>query len=686
MKILGIKLLFPLIGLSIVVTTACGSMGQHTPVSRTSSTLSLISNIESTITPIPDPYLEGLAVEAKDHFEAGLAHYTNGRLEQAISEYDRAINLDFQIAYFYRGQVHDRLGQPKQAMEDYNYGIRLNPENPYGYLFRANAFRKLSQHQKAIEDYDESIRLDPQNTDAYNSKGHIFSELGRYKQATSEYSSAIRLDPRNYEAYYHRARALLHLDRQAAFDDLDQALAINPEKPSARALRSVANFHFGYPEKAQLEITKALEQGANSARIIEQIKKEIALLYGEGSIEAKVSIVLDLEWTFINLGHAYLYEGLFQKALDNYLSAIAIDPGNAEAYAGKATVSLALANYTQFNQEKDRALELGYDLQQLTDKLSNGISIRFKNDASEVKEHLKQGLERFEIGKYESAISEYDTAIRLGIYLAEFYDTLLIDTDSFFEPVLVERYEATTLDIQLAYISRGHAYLHNGQFQRAIDDYTSSISIDSSSAEAYAGRAVAHSALENYTQFKQDNNRALELGHDPELIASQLGNGIVLRFGNGTSGIRAHFQRGLERFEIGKYKSAISEYDTALRLDSSLTKLNETLMVYTDQRFQGIITRQYETVRLNLESAFLNRGHAYLHDNQFQRAVDNYTSAISVKPDSAAAYAGRAVAHSALGNYTQLIQDNDWALTLGYDPKLIAAELGHELALHTKAN
>ncbi len=106
----------------------------------------------------------GSLSKAEKHFNTGGELYDQGRLEEAIAEYDEAIRLDPQLtlAYNNRAATYVNLGQYQKAIQDYDKVIRLNPQLVVAYNNRGFAYDELGQHERAIQDYDEAIRLNPQ--------------------------------------------------------------------------------------------------------------------------------------------------------------------------------------------------------------------------------------------------------------------------------------------------------------------------------------------------------------------------------------------------------------------------------------------------------------------------------------------------------------------------------------------
>ena len=63
---------------------------------------------------------------------AGIRHYNDGSMDEAMTHFDRAIaqNPDLADAYYYRGLVHLGKGANAEALADLNKLVELDPDNP----------------------------------------------------------------------------------------------------------------------------------------------------------------------------------------------------------------------------------------------------------------------------------------------------------------------------------------------------------------------------------------------------------------------------------------------------------------------------------------------------------------------------------------------------------------------------
>ena len=74
-----------------------------------------------------------------------------------------------------------RSGEYEKAIEDYNKAIELDPNLAGVYYNRGNAYFYLKQYEKAIEDFDKAIELNPNNAYAYNNRGLAREKLKEQK-------------------------------------------------------------------------------------------------------------------------------------------------------------------------------------------------------------------------------------------------------------------------------------------------------------------------------------------------------------------------------------------------------------------------------------------------------------------------------------------------------------------------
>ena len=141
--------------------------------------------------------------------------------------------------------------------------------------------------------------------------------------------------------------------------------------------------------------------------------------------------------------------------------------------------------------------------------------------------------------------------------------------------------------------------------------------------------------------------------------------------GNRSISAETYFTWGNTKYDLGDYKGAIADYDSAIRLnpDNANTYYNRgTAKGDLGQHFAAIADFDI-AIRLkpDLAEAYYNRGAAKSDLGQHFAAIADYDTAIRLKPDHAGAYNSRGVAKGNLGQHSAAITDFDTAIRLKPD-------------------
>jgi tetratricopeptide (TPR) repeat protein len=134
-------------------------------------------------------------------FKGEIAYWVNGRLIEAIAEYNKAmqINPRYAVPYGYRGDLYLIQGLYDEALSDCNKAIELNPRYVSAYNTRGVAYYSKGQYDQALLDFKKAIEIDPRNAMPYNNRALVMMELGNTEMACSDWKRACELgDCRSY--------------------------------------------------------------------------------------------------------------------------------------------------------------------------------------------------------------------------------------------------------------------------------------------------------------------------------------------------------------------------------------------------------------------------------------------------------------------------------------------------------
>ena len=300
------------------------------------------------------------------HFQKGVFNAARGAYREAVSDYNKAIEIDPQnaVAYSNRGSTLQDLGRPEEAVSDYNKAIEIDPQNAVAYSNRGHALHALDRHTEAIENYNRAIEIDPQNAVAYSNRGSTLQDLGRPEEAVSDCNKAIEIDPQNAVAYSNRGHALHALDRHTeAIENYNKAIEIDPQNAVAYSNRGSTLQDLGRPEEAVSDCNKAIEIDPQNTT------------------------------AYYNRGSALHSLGYHTEAIEDFNKAIEIDPQNTSTYNNRGSALHSLGYHTEAIEDFNKAIEI--DPQNTTAYNNRGTALEA-------------------VGRREEAISDWQEAIRIG--------------------------------------------------------------------------------------------------------------------------------------------------------------------------------------------------------------------------------------------------------------------------------
>ena len=111
-----------------------------------------------------------------------------------------AVVLSTQVAhaqsastYVDAGIEKGKSGDLQGAITDFNKAIEINPQDAYAYYNRGLAKSYLKDYQGAIADYNKAIEINPQDADAYTNRGSAKQALGDNQGACVDVKKAVSL-------------------------------------------------------------------------------------------------------------------------------------------------------------------------------------------------------------------------------------------------------------------------------------------------------------------------------------------------------------------------------------------------------------------------------------------------------------------------------------------------------------
>ena len=362
----------------------------------------------------------------------GAAALMRGQYDKAIASYDEALQAP-DIADFFKASVYSdrgvarwRLGQTKEAIEDFNQSIHLSPENGAVYNNRGNVLMDLGHPEEALKDFDRAIALSQNYGVAYNNRGNAHVALGQYDPAFQDFRKAVELMPRSAIPFNGRGKAHAQLKRyHAAVRDLSRAISINPKYVAAYQHRAEAYFALGMYREAIADATQVLTLEPDTPN------PEILLLRGRAHANDKklnpaledfnkaIELKPELVDAYVERGTVFIQARRFDDAVGDLNRAIALDQQNAKAYALRASAKMQLGGSaatdpeTSYDVNDDALNDVNQALQLLPD---DPLALRIRGSLYEALHRTDEGIADYRkaLAKDPFQTESREALVRLG--------------------------------------------------------------------------------------------------------------------------------------------------------------------------------------------------------------------------------------------------------------------------------
>ncbi|MFI5460855.1 MAG: protein kinase [Isosphaerales bacterium] len=274
----------------------------------------------------------------------GLLWIERREWNKAVADLEAAIRLNGAgwPAHEVLAQVHDRQGKPDQAIEQFTRAITLRPD--LALLYRERAAVDLrrkeqtsSQRERALRDLETAIRLDPPGSPFIpidqTHRAQLLHREGREDEALTACEAALKGDANFLETHRVRIDVLRKLKRhREAIRSCDVFLARG--KPSAEL----------YEYRALAKEALQDHEGA-----IEDDTLAIAMRPGSAALLAR-------------RGKLFLMTDAPRSALRDFEESIKLDPSSpssADAYLGSGLARASLGLHREAVADASRAVKLG---------------------------------------------------------------------------------------------------------------------------------------------------------------------------------------------------------------------------------------------------------------------------------------------------------------------------------------
>ena len=280
----------------------------------------------------------------RDYIQAyenrGDLYMRKGQVDAAMQNYDQAVALLAKASkltesifdkltptsvdkisaasvFYQRGMAFRHQGQNQRAIDDYTKALQYR-DDAQAFWRRADAYQALGQIDQAIRDLDRAVALGGDNGNYLDERGVAYNKKGEFDRAIADFDRKISLQPQDALAFNGRGVAYLAKgDVDRALENFDRAVAISANIAEFRYGRGLALVKKGDIAGAVAEFDKAID-------------------------EARYEKKPELPDYYVHRADVLGGKGEWLKALEDYQSALTLNPNQAKAQAGRDAARLAL--------------------------------------------------------------------------------------------------------------------------------------------------------------------------------------------------------------------------------------------------------------------------------------------------------------------------------------------------------
>jgi Flp pilus assembly protein TadD len=208
---------------------------------------------------------------AKAHNHLGASLAEQGRLDEAIAEYEEALRLSprYDEAHNNLGVALAAAGRHAEAVPHYVEVLERRPDQARVRVNLGNALQNLGRLDEAESQFTHALRVDPAAVDAHYNLALTLSRAGRTVEAIGHYERALEIDPRHAAAHNNLGNALARQGRLTeAIEHFEHALRIDPRYATAHANLAAARLAEGRYEEAWRAVREARRLGFEPPRAL----------------------------------------------------------------------------------------------------------------------------------------------------------------------------------------------------------------------------------------------------------------------------------------------------------------------------------------------------------------------------------------------------------------------------------
>uniref|UniRef100_W5JYA2 Tetratricopeptide repeat domain 6 n=1 Tax=Astyanax mexicanus TaxID=7994 RepID=W5JYA2_ASTMX len=665
-----------------------------------------VEDLEMEVAKLTESMIKNTGNNGFDLCRRGALYKKLGLLKQALDDLNAAISLEPHLldAYWHRHSISLLRNAPNSALDDLNFIIKHNKKHADAFRSRAEIYRMRGETRLAILDYTQVIKNKPDDAENYFRRADLYEKTNEISLAMEDYAKTFAINLERTDALM--AHALHHFHTsvwRVALDDFSLLLKQEPANARARTYRGRTFAKLGLFKEAIEDFCLAVHLDPRDwlafyhrGCLLRRILPDVALR------DLSVSVLIN--GSSENLA-AFLYRGLlyteqqqWQKAMADFKAVIKIDRTVAAAH-----INLGLIYMLKMNQS-----------QKAIRRFSNAI----KADPTNIKGYVCRARAYHNVNDLKRALKDLTRALHLrpdDQYLHIMRGQCLCNMEQTALATFCIQYSAEmkkALGLTLVQQAAVQSFLQNDA--KAIACLVSAAnSCPSPSILILLGKTQlkVHKFMEAVESFKKAlsflNPKKTNICNVPEAPELYYLTGVCYMaqgedsllpqaleaFSKATrinpDYAEAYHQRGLCRIRL-QHSNSVQDFNRALCINPNFYQayLSRAALYGAKGLYNKAIFNCSEALKIQPKNvkAYLYKGALKFYLKEYKKAVEDLTVAIEIDSSCSLAYYNRGVCYQVLQEYKLALRDYSTVLLLPEQKEIEFKVLINRTLVHKELN
>lgn len=165
-----------------------------------------------------------------------------------------------EIDHFNLGVDHQKRGNAVKAIEEYEYVLKLDPNNAEAHNNLGVIYKEQGNLDKAVKHFQFVMTLSPGMDEVHNNLGVLYYLRGDQEEAVQEYQKALELNPDNLMCLVNLGLVYKAQGMELkTIDTLETILSIEPFQAEAHYNLAILYEELGHLEAAILHYTRFVD-------------------------------------------------------------------------------------------------------------------------------------------------------------------------------------------------------------------------------------------------------------------------------------------------------------------------------------------------------------------------------------------------------------------------------------------